>query len=250
MEQTSVAASFPGSAGAVESVETPGYKERVFFLGANGSGKTILASRMLESYERCIVFDVKHDFPIPWEKGQYTLVSKPPHAGGIVNWWHWLTAGKHIIYRPVRPYDDGKHTTKFLDWTFDQARKAQGKKPTILYLDEGGWMSYGGARDAIARIAITGRSLNLGLWLSAQRPRGIPVEVRSEAWRWYVFYLRSRDDRKEVVNYLDYRVDERELESSTRDFEFWEIRRGHGGRMNYRRLPPVRPAPMSASVSQ
>lgn len=235
----------PGQAGlaslssGVAVVETPGYKERIFFVGANGSGKTILASRLLAPYQRAIVFDVKGDFPIPWADGEYSLFTKPP-TSGFLNWFGWHGAMERIVYRPVRPYDSGKHAVAFLDWCFDRARRGKGERPFVLYLDEGGWMAYSGTREAIARLAITGRSLNLGLWISAQRPRGIPVEVRSEAWRWYVFYLRSFEDRKEIISYLDYRISERELESSTLDYQFWEIRRGQGGKMNYRRLPPIR----------
>lgn len=230
----------------VAEIETPGYQERVFFVGANGSGKSVLASQMLAAYDDAIVFDVKGDFHVPWPEGTYSVFTRPPNQG-FLNWFGWRSACSRIVYRPTRPYDSGKYAVAFLDWCFDRARRAKGERPFVLYLDEGGWMAYAGAREAIARLAISGRSLNLGLWIAAQRPRGIPVEVRSEAWRWYVFYLRSLADRDEIVSYLDYHITEQELESSTLDYQFWEIRRGQGGRMQYRRLPPIKLASSQAN---
>lgn len=233
------------TAWAIETIETPSYQTRMLLLGATGSGKTVVASQLIEPYPRVVIVDVKYDFPIPWEEGQYQVRDKPPNIG-FVNALRWRFGRPRIVYRPKPPYDTGQHMSRFLDDLFNRARtdfkrgNGRNPRPYILYLDEAGWMSYQGARNAIARLAMTGRALDIGLWISSQRPRGIPVEVRSEAWIWLVFYLNSRDDRKEIVQYLDYRISEQDLESSTRDFEFWQIKKVEGGKREYKRFPPVR----------
>ena len=218
----------------------PRYEERVFFSGANGSGKTILASALIASFPRAIILDTKGDFPVPWAEGEYQVRTKP-WGVGLLNSWKWRHGKQRIIYRPSIGYDSGEAIARFFDDCYRKAQKEKGAHPRILYVDEGAWVSYAGAWRSFARLLISTRSLKLGVWLSSQRPKGIPVEARSEAWRWYVFYLRSREDRKEVVSYLDHQITEYDLESTTKDFEFWEIRRGTGGKMQYRLLPPIRP---------
>ncbi len=218
-------------------IQAPTYQARVLFLGANGSGKTEVAAQMIRGYPRVVILDVKYDFPIPWPKGEYTILKKPPGLG----WWFldpWRTA-KHIIYRPEPPYDTGPWITYFMDKMFARGRREGKRKPFILYLDEGGWAAYSGAKLAMARLAITGRSIGIGLWISAQRPRGIPPEVRSEAWFYYVFFLRKRADRKELLEVLDDNFEEEDFSATERDYEFWEIKRVKGGRLEGRRLPPV-----------
>ncbi|MCL4499970.1 MAG: hypothetical protein M1335_07005 [Chloroflexi bacterium] len=229
--------------GSIEEIEAPSYQERVFFVGANGSGKTILASEMIRAYPRVVILDVKYDFPIPWQKDDYVILSRPPGIGGA-GALSWLTGdpwqSNHIVYRPRPPYDSGPWVTYWLDKMFERARKNGKKKPFVLYLDEGGWMAYSGSRLAMARVAITGRSIGIGLWIAAQRPRGIPVEVRSEAWRMYIFFLRNLDDRKEIIaNVGDDVLTEYEIRATEGDYGFTEVRRREGGRMEVRRLPPV-----------
>lgn len=227
-------------------ITTPRYEERVLFSGANGSGKTVLAGVLIEPYPCAWVLDVKGDFPVPWPEKSYQIRSKPPWDG-MLNALKWRYGEKRVIYRPALGYDTGEQIARWFDWCYRQAQKGKGKKPRILYVDEGAWVSYAGAWRSLARLLISTRSLRLGVWLSSQRPKGIPVEARSEAWRWYIFYLRSREDRKEIVSYLDHRISEYDLESTTLDYQFWEIKRGQGGKMSYRLLPPLRLAPSAAN---
>ena len=219
----------------------------------------MLASALIESYPRVIILDIKYDFPIPpsWkpankvrEKSEigYAIATKPPGLKQTIldrlkaDPWK----SQRVIYRPAPPYDSGPWITYFLDWTFKRARKEGKKRPFILYLDEGGWMAYSGAKLAMSRIAIAGRSIGIGLWIAAQRPRGIPVEVRSEAWRMYIFYLRNRKDRIEIMDNVgevwvtgDRLLDEQDLSQTPEAYEFAEIRRAEGGRMVYRLMPPI-----------
>lgn len=222
------------------AIELPSYQERVLFLGANGSGKTVLESRMLARYPRVVILDVKGDFPIPasWDREDYALLTRPPRPTRLLGFFDGWNRDR-IVYRPSPPYDSGPAITAFLDWAFHRGRREGKKRPFILALDEGGWVAYSGAKMAMSRLAIAGRSLGIGLWIAAQRPRGIPVEVRSEAWRIYVFFLRKEADRKELRDTLDDQADSIDFGESEGDYWFWEIRRGEGGRLRYRLMPPV-----------
>jgi hypothetical protein len=42
------------------------------------------------------------------------------------------------------------------------------------------------------------------------------------------------------VDYLDNMITEQDLSSTTENYQFWEIKRGVGGKMDYRLLPPIR----------
>lgn len=224
-----------------EIIETPQYKERVWFVGMNGTGKTVLEAALVAPYPRVVILDIKYDFPIPWERGSYAIVTKPPGHGflGLRFFDPWYRHDR-IVYRPEKPYDNGQYITRFLESMFDRGRREGKKRPFILVIDEGGWVAYNGAKTALSRLSITGRSLGIGLWLTSQRPRGIPVEIRSEAWRVYVFYLRKEEDRKELVQILDDYADESMFAAmDDSEYSFWEIRRAKGGRLEYRRLPPI-----------
>lgn len=221
-------------------IAAPGYQERVFFLGANGSGKTVLAGAMIAGYPRAVVLDIKYDFPIPWPKGDYVVTHLPPGIGSAFDREKWLR--NHIIYRPNRGYDNGEWIACFLDRMFERGRKEGKKRPFILYLDEGAWIAAQGAKSAIARLAIAGRSLGIGLWVTAQRPRNIPVEVRSEAWRTYLFFLQYQDDEDELIKYSKDQLTRADLRQASDDYSFWELRRGRGGQVIVTHYPPVRAA--------
>jgi hypothetical protein len=191
---------------------------------------------MLEGYPRAVVLDVKYDFVPPWPKGSYVILNKP--EGNLLTGADW--SRNRIIYRPKPPYDDGEWVAWWLDRMFDRARREGKKRPFILYLDEGAFVSTQGAKAPIGRLAIAGRSLGVGLWVTSQRPRTIPVEVRSEAWRTYVFFLQYQDDRTELRKYSGGQLSEDMLTSGTEDYSFWELRRGKGGAVKVTHYPPVR----------
>lgn len=216
-------------------IESPGYQERVMFLGANGSGKSVLASKMMSEYPRVVVLDVKGDFEIPWRKGTYHVTDKP---NGII--WQPLPHNR-IIYRPRREYREPEWMAWFLGEQFERAKREGKKRPFIVYIDECLYVANQGCKAALADLAVTGRSMGLGFWYTSQRPRNIPVELRSEAWRTYLFYLDNKGDRKEVVDNSGGSISEHDMLQSAADYSFWEIRRGKGGSKRVRHLPPVNP---------
>lgn len=214
----------------------PGYKERVFFLGSNGSGKTVLASNMLSYYPRFVAFDVKGDLEIPNSKA---LVIKTPDD------WHWQfypNKYKRIIYRPKPEYASGPWLDYVLRklYYLAQKRAKQSTSWFVVYLDEALFMAKTGSTKWMSALAVSGRSLNVGLWITSQRPTWIPVEVRSEAWRSYVFYLKRKQDQKEIVDDSNGKVTYDILNELGVDHSFLEIKRGKGGRTEVTHYPPLR----------
>lgn len=96
-----------------------------------------------------------------------------------------------------------------------------------------------GATTWLSSIAVSGRSLEIGLWLTSQRLAWIPVETRSEAWRIYIFYLASEEDEKEVIKLTKRRLSLDQLNALSADFSFYEIKRGTGGILQVTKFPPI-----------
>lgn len=209
----------------------PSYQERLLFVGSNGGGKSKLAAEMLAAgYPRTVSIDVKGDFDPPID---YHVLSKPNDLG-----WRFHN---HIVYRPKFEYASGYWLDQVLQKLFQRARAKGKREPFILYIDEGLYLATSARTGTMRALAVTGRSLNVGLWVSSQRPKWIPVEVRSEAWRWYVFYLSFDEDEKEVLKYAKGRINLAELQNPKDLYSFWEIKRGteSAGRMSVKHYPRV-----------
>lgn len=202
-------------------------------MGSNGGGKSKLAGQMLASgYPRSVSIDVKGDFDPPLD---YDVLRSPSE-------WGWRNTDKHIVYRPKLEYMGGGWLNEVLFSLFERARKKGKREPFVVYVDEGLYLSKTGHTQALAALAVSGRSLNVGLWVASQRPTWIPVEVRSEAWRWYVFYLAYEQDEREVLRYAKGRISLEQLQEGTANYSFWEIKRGEksAGRLTINHFPPVR----------
>lgn len=203
---------------------------------------------------RYVVFDPKGDFPEAGER-----VVKSPKAftwrlfpNGLFG--SGLFAVPRILYRPdpkYQPYMDLRLRSLFYQARkLKKAAKRKGLKRSPYHfrigVDEGLFQSkaFGNSRPRwLMSIAITGRSLDLGLDLNSQRLAGLPVEVRSEAWRMYLFYLGYREDMKAAMEYSHGTVREQDLINLGDDFSFIEVRRTPGGKRTARRFPPVRLTP-------
>ena len=225
-------------------IEAPSLDERILFLGANGSGKSTLARAMLALYPRWTVIDPKHGFdPMPNAKGEkdWVIIDDPQDR-------RWQR--DKVLYRPRPEYMESKWMAFFFRRLYVEAQRNQGKpeKGRVCYLDEGkfGVQANSMYWQWLSSIAVTTRSFHtLGFWYASQRVAGIPVEVRTEAWRIYVFFLKSKRDRVEVVDLADDLITEQQLRNSTENYHFLEIRRGEGGRAHICKFPPV-PAELAA----
>lgn len=199
---------------------------------------------------RYVVFDPKGDFP-EQPGGNEKIVTSP---GSFT--WNLFPDGlfgsglfrvNRIIYRPDPKYQPTMDLR--LRHLFYKARKlhiAARKKGLDISpyhfrvgVDEGLFQSKNGKR-WLQSAAITGRSFNMGFDVNSQRPVGIPVEVRSEAWRMYVFYLGDVKDQKAVLDYAQGTVTLEDLDDLGDDFSFIEVSRTPGGKRRATKYPPLR----------
>lgn len=220
-------------------IEAPDYDERLLFLGSNGTGKSVLARQMLAAgYHRVRAVDLKGDFELLQD---HRVVRDPGD-------WRGFRA-RHVVYRPRVEYRTGAALDHLLwSWyheaaaTYDQRRKVQ-RRPTVIYLDETLALAHSRRTEALANIAVAGRALSLGLWCASQRPVWIPVETRSEAHRWYVFWLSFEQDERMVLQHAKRRLSLEQLQAGWENYSFWELRRGSvsAGRWDIQHMPPLPP---------
>jgi GTPase SAR1 family protein len=221
----------------VARLSHPSYEERLLVLGENGTGKSVLLRELLGSgYARSYSFDFKGDFePIQ----AHTIVRKPDDRG-----WR----DRHVVYRPRPEFRTPAHVEEVLWWLYNRAQRTYDEKrhhqrePFILLVDE---TYLFGRSHALASIAVAGRALGIGLWCGSQRPRNIPVPVRSEAHRIYLFPLGYTEDEVEALKYTKGQLTLEQLREGWENFSFWEIRRSRdsAGRRVVTHFPPVRPTP-------
>jgi hypothetical protein len=223
----------------MSTLTPPEYKERVLFMGENGSGKSVLARELLSAgYPRYVAIDSKGDFPT--REGD--VVIKDPQDK------RWKSPPDHTIYRPPANFATGPWLSYILHLCYARAQREGKQKPFIVYVDEGYFLSRTGHTQWLAGLAVSGRSMGVGLWVSSQRPRWIPTEVRTEAWRWFIFHLGYDEDEAEVVKYLKLgagieakRRGITMLQEATENFSFIEVSRDpvRAGHRKIRRCPPV-----------
>jgi hypothetical protein len=172
--------------------------ERVAIIGATGSGKTVLARFLLSGLNRVIVIDPKHTF----------------HMAGYKPGWRLpLTSGEfHLVIRPGGK--DDERLAGFL------ARLMKEGSVTI-YCDEAATTSdvFPETTATLIEIARTGRERHVALWCTMQRPRRVPLTMLTETETFFVFSVRSKDDRDYIKGYTGDEVSDR-----LPRFQFWYYR--------------------------
>lgn len=203
----------------------PAYDERLLLLGSTKAGKTEAGRQLLHQggYERFNVLDWKGDVHL---LDDHLIVHEPP-------WEHpraW--SEDRVLYRPVgAEYRTAESMDRVLRWLFerqqalyDQRRERPGP-PRIVWVDEAFRLGKAGRTAALSDCATSGRALGLGLWVGSQRPRWIPVEVRTEAELWLVFFLTYLEDQKEVIRYSQGHLTLPQLQAGWKRHGFLELRR-------------------------
>lgn len=154
--------------------------DRAVFIGKTGSGKTTLVKYMLPRLNRVIAIDPKHTLDIPGFKKSMKISS--------------FSKSFQIIARPKRTDEDK---------LFDLILKADKLRNVTIYVDELATLTevFPESTALLADIARTGREKRVALWTATQRPRNIPRVFLTESEIFFIFRLRSGDDRLYVKGY-------------------------------------------------
>lgn len=170
--------------------------DRVAFIGASGTGKTQLAKFFLTRLNRVVVIDPKHTFRLdgfkrtwrlPWAKNSdFKLIVRPK-----------MDQDAELYELIARLYKMG-HVT--------------------IYVDEMATLSdmFPSSTALLKNVARTGREKRVALWSAVQRPRGVPLVFFTECETFFVFNLRSMDDRQHIRGYIGDEVLDR-----IPKFKFW-----------------------------
>lgn len=187
--------------------------ERVIFVGTTGSGKTVLAKHFLERMNRVLVIDPKHTFKLDGFKRAKQL----PVFGRDFK----------IIYRPK--WEDDFHLSRLV-------AKLNKMKDVTIYVDELATLSeqFPQTTAMLADVARTGRERKVSLWNAVQRPRWTPRIFFTESEVYFLFNLRSGEDRKYISEFVGPQV-----LNPIRKFEFW-----------YSRMDDTKPYLLSLDLSR
>ena len=155
--------------------------DRIAFIGASGTGKTELAKFFLSRLNRIVVIDPKHTFRLEGFKRTWAIP--------------WLRRDFRIIVRP-KINDDSK--------LYDLIAKLYKMGHVTIYVDEMATLSdmFPDSTYLLKNVARTGREKRVALWSAVQRPRGVPLVFFTECETFFVFNLRSIDDRMHVKGYV------------------------------------------------
>jgi DNA helicase HerA-like ATPase len=172
--------------------------ERVAFIGATGSGKTVLAKYLLAGLNRVVVLDPKHTFNLPGFKAGWKLP---------------LTSGDfRLVIRP-RGEDDERLAGFLL--------RLMREGSVTIYCDEAATTAdvFPETTQVLTEIARTGRERHVAIWCTMQRPRRVPLTMLTETETFFVFSVRSKDDRDYIKGYTG-----DEVTDKLPRFMFWYYR--------------------------
>lgn len=170
---------------------TIGYGEHAVFLGQTGTGKTTLAKAIAWKSRGLVVADPKRTFTLPHVESW--PVTYTENISDVEKW----DSPYPIVYRPTFEYQrDDRFFERFFGYCFERGN-------VIVYVDE---VTRVTTRYKIGeeyeRCLKLGRERKVGCWSASQRPVHVPLEVLTEATKWFVFSLLNPDDRDRVAGFI------------------------------------------------
>lgn len=178
----------------------PNYDERAIFLGGTGTGKTQLAMKMADRYDKFVYIDAQQNLK---PKASCVYLQSLDRFQ-----WEWaFRRDKHIVFRPKVEEQTPQMFNQLLYMLHKRGKPRNSKtglfpSPFTIYIDEAYSLGYAASFPHWAtKIAVLDRQKGIGLWTASQRPVNIPVPLRSECAWYYVFYLSYEDDINEIAKY-------------------------------------------------
>ncbi len=229
----------------------PDEQERLLLVGKNGTGKSEITFALEAAGKyRCIYFDWKGDcnpHRLDAAGQPFKVVTKGDDAWGFRN--------RRVVYRP--PHGSYWRTdpacAQVLRRIVAEAQRdynpktKRSRRPRLIIIPE--ILLFGPLAQAVmAEIASGARAFELGLWVETQRPRRLPIVIRSEAWRLYILPLGYYDDELEVLKYAKGKLQLEQLRELDRASEetpprhpFIEVilRSKNGGPIRVELCPPL-----------
>lgn len=160
--------------------------EHVFIPGRTGSGKTFLAESYLNGFDNVVVLDTKGFFD--WKTSE-----KPVPV--FENLAELSNFGQgRAIYRPDFTELNQEFYDSFFQWIYR-------RKNTIVYIDE--LMEVCPSPRTyplyLKGILTRGREMNIGCWMSTQRPKDIPSLCLNQSNHFFIFNLQEEADREKIA---------------------------------------------------
>ena len=168
-----------------------------FVAGQTGSGKTELVKRRIQTCDRLIVWQPKpEDVGYP---GVYFDCRIPGERETWLRWWQYVEqrCGRwRMVIRPANKFDATEYD-RF-------ARLVYTIGNCTVVIEECGSFLKSAMFQAVDRfqairdLLTNGRTRGVNAYYVHQRPKGIPVEVKSECREAFLFYLQEEPDRQYV----------------------------------------------------
>jgi hypothetical protein len=164
--------------------------EHVFIPGRTGSGKTFLAESYLNGFDNVIVLDTK---------GFFNWKTSEKHVPVFENLESMSNFGQgRAIYRPDFTELNQEFYDSFFQWIYK-------RKNTIVYIDE--LMEVCPSPRTyplyLKGILTRGREMNIGCWMSTQRPKDIPSLCLNQSTHFFIFNLQEEADREKISKSIE-----------------------------------------------
>ena len=184
----------------------PRQGEHVAIFGMTGSGKTYLASRLVNRAKYVVCLDTKRTMDLPenqklWRATGYQFFEdfdelKRAGSKGV----------QRLVYQPdqtefAKRSDELERFDEFFHWIYN-------RKNTLAYIDEAFLVCDGNYIPRYYRACLTqGRELGISCYAASQRPVSISQLILSETSHVFSFRLRMEQDREKLSATLGYDVD-------------------------------------------